>query len=334
MTARVKKRDYYTNKLSQLEEELAAVESDWKDAPGERERLKLDRAAAKIIEEIEKIEDKLSELDAKDSAKNVRENQLEKILQKINFTEAKKTADRLKDKLGRDGGAVLLFLQKSKKQMGNYCVEEVINVIMGDQVVDGEIAGAYQRYPVDVGSAISQYNENEFLVRLASHFGIQESTDNVELSRELRVKIRDSLDSGTTIFLEIKSFDDLLEQEAFMKWFVEQFWQPLIDEIAQVSKKYKSKFIVALIADSQVLSDCSAHYFCDGEPFDCYKLIELPLPDWTFDDIHTWLVRFKNLSASMKGKTNPELERIAKKIHRESEGTPQSICVSLREQFL
>jgi len=329
-----KERDFYTKQLANLEQRLATVSSDLESATFGESWLTLTKRSDQLLAQIEEIDSKLKELDSENPDLNVRDRSLEKMLQKIDFVEAKKTAAAIKDKLSKDGGSVLLFLQKSKKQMGHYCVEEVINVIMGDQIVGGEIIGAYRRYSIDLGSAISQYNETEFLIRLASHFNVEESTDLVALSQSLREKIRLSIDSGTTIFIEIKSLDELLEQKEFLRWFITEFWGPLINEVVTVSRNYKSKFIVALVADSQILPDCPPDYFCSDAAFDCYKMLELPLPNWTIEDIHDWLVRFRTSLPKMKTKEVAELKQVAKKIHRDSEGTPESVCVSLREKFL
>jgi len=332
--AESRRRKYYTAQIARLEEELAAVESDLGSALSEADRVRLKRRAEQLLDEIEDCEQKLEELDSQSSSQNIKENNLEKIFYKIDFKQAKQTASRIKNELNEDGGAVLFFLQKSKKQMGDYCVEEVINVIMGDQIIDGQIMGAYRRYSVDLGSAISQYNESEFLIRLASYFNVSISDDIKELSQQLKDNILKSIDAGNTIFLEIKSIDDLLEQEAFLAWFIDQFWKPLIDDLKVVSKTYKSKFIVALIADSQILDDCSSDYFCDGSVFDCYKMLELSVPNWTMDDIYEWLIPFRTLSRRMKDWSDQELKTFAKRLYRDSDGTPESVCVSLRKEFL
>lgn len=326
-------RDFYTRQISTLLERLAAVESDLASASSSESQLTLEKRAVEILKQISGWEDKLDELDSKDQDPNVRDRRLEKTLQKIDFVEAKKAAGLIKEKLNQTGGSVLFLLRRSKRQMGRYCIEEVLDVIMAEQIIEGQIIGDFRRYSVDLGSAISHYNECEFLIRLASYFGLEASTDWVALSQQLRDRIRSSIDQGTTIFLEIKSLDDLLEQEFFLGWFIEEFWKPLMDEVVAVSQKYRSKFIVALIADSQILSDCSPDYFCHIRQFDCYKMLELPLPNWTVDDIQDWLMRFRTLSTVMKEKTDAELKTMAKKIHRDSEGTPESVCVSLREQF-
>jgi hypothetical protein len=329
-----KRRDFYTKQLNEINEKLAAVESDLESTTESEKWRSLKNRAEQLLTEYEEVDAKLAELDSKNPSQNIRDRTLEKTLQKINFTDAKRTANLIRDRLNRDGGSVLFLLQKSKRQMGHYCVEEVINVIMSEQIVDGQIIGSYRRYSVDLGSAISQYNETEFLIRLASHFNIDSSAALEEVSQRIRKKIRSSIGDGTTIFLEIKSLDDLLEQEEFLEWFIKEFWKPLIDEITVVSKIYRSKFIVALIADSQILLDRSPDYFCDNDSFDRYKMLELPLPNWTVEDIEDWLIRFRVLLASMEGKTDAEFRQVARKIHRGSEGIPESVDVSLRGMFV
>lgn len=335
-SATARRRDFYTKQLARLEEELAAVELDLETVADERSKIKLDKQAERLLTEIESTESKLAELDAESPDHNVRDRGLEKVLQKIDFIKEKNTASQIKDRLSKEGGAVLFFLQKSKRQMGRYCLEEVLSVILGDQIIDGQVMGAYRRYSIDLDSAISQCNEIEFLNRLASHFNISlhEQDGHDDLSRQLREKIKSSIDDGTTIFLEIRGVDDLLEESDFLAWFIQEFWTPLIDNVTAVSQKYKSKFIVALVADSHVLSDCPPDYFCDDNSIDCYKLLELPLPNWSIDDIHDWLVRFRTLSAKVQQKNDAELRKVAQKVHRDSEGTPQNICANLRELFL
>ena len=299
----------------------------------------LHKKAEQILKNIDQVEAKLVECDAESSEKSVRDRSFEKALQKIDFVKAKESAARIRQELNQEGGAVLFFLQQTKMQMGQFCVEEVLNVILGDQIIDGQVVGAYRKYSVDLDSAISQFNEVEFLIRLASYLKIEALADTAELSQQIREQIRDSIDNGMTIFLEIKSLDELLEQEEFLGWFIKDFWTPLIDQVSAVSKEFKSKFIVALIADSQILPDCTSpdyplEFFCAEDTFDCYKLINLPLPNWSVDDIQDWLIRFRPLSPKLQQERTAELKRIAKKVHRDSgNGIPQNVCINLRSYF-
>lgn len=332
-----RRRQFYTKQLAQLEESLAAVEIDIETAATERDRLRLAKDAESLLGKIDDLEAKLAECDAASTTPAVRNRGFEKALQKLDFHKAKATAALIRQKLNEEGGAVLFFLQKTKKQMGHFCIEEVLQVLLGDQIVDGQVIGAYRRYSVDLDSAISRFDEVEFLIRLASYLNLEESQDVVRLQQQICETIRISIDEGTTIFLEIKSLDDLLEHANFLNWFIEEFWKPLIDEVSAVSQKFKSKFIVALVADSEILNctapDYPATYFCEGEAYDCYKMLDLPLPNWSEMDIFDWLVRFRTLSPNLKGEDTAALRRRAKKIHRDSEGTPQNVCANLQELF-
>ncbi|MDF5720478.1 MAG: hypothetical protein PUP91_08330, partial [Rhizonema sp. PD37] len=101
-----------------------------------------------------------------------------------------------------------------------------------------------------------------------------------------------------------------------------------ICELESIFQKYsKIRFIVALIAKSQVFPDSSlSDYFCIKNPFDYRKMIELPLPDWTIENIKNWLVNFQGLSKS-------ESYQLAKRIYSESEGTPSVVCSILERDF-
>ncbi|TVP63146.1 MAG: hypothetical protein EA342_18370 [Leptolyngbya sp. LCM1.Bin17] len=332
-----RRREFHTKQLAQLEEKLAAVEADLEAAPTESKRLPLEKEAEQLLTKIDQVEAKLAQCDASASEQGVRDRNFEKALQKIDFIQAKEIAALIRQQLTQDGGAVLFFLQRTRMQMGHFCVAEVLNVILGDQIIDGQVVGAYRKYSIDLNSAISQLNETEFLIRLGSYLNLDAQGDAKTLARQIRETIRNSIDSGTTIFLEIKSLDDLLEQQDFLAWFIDDFWKPLIDEVAAVSQEFKSKFIVALIADSQILPDCSdpdypIAYFCAEAAFDCYKMMSLPLPNWSVEDIQDWLMRFRPLFPKLQHETKDNLKRMAKRVHRMSgDGIPQNVCANLQE---
>ncbi len=109
---------------------------------------------------------------------------------------------------------------------------------------------------------------------------------------------------------------------------MKNFWKNVINELNPVFEKYSNiRFVVALIAKSQVFSDCcSLDYFCEQDTFDYRKIIELPLPKWTVKDIQNWLTIHLGLSKS-------ESQKKARQIHRESEGTPHTICSILERIY-
>jgi len=329
------RRDFYIQQRARKEEELAAIEAQLEGTLSAVQEIKLHREAENILKKIEELDEKLRELDAETtSTPHVRELNIERTFSKIDFHRARKIATGIHHDLKKEGGAVLFFVQKAKKQMGQYCVDEVLNILMGDQIIDGQIYGDYRRFSIDLGSAISEYNEAELLTRLASYFNLEVTSDLSQVSKALRHEICASLSVGCTLFFEIRSLDDLIEQESFIHWFLQDFWQPLVAAVDTLKGHYRSKVIFALMADSQILADCSLNYFCEEQSFNPGKILELPVPDWTVQDIRDWLIRFGNVFDRTRTLTEQDIDQIARRIHRDSEGTPESVCLRLRERFL
>jgi len=329
------RRDFYIQQRARKEEELAALESQLEGTLSAVQEIKLNREAENILKKIEELDEKLRELDAETtSSTHVRELNIERTFSKIDFHHARRIATHIHHDLKKEGGAVLFFIQKSKKQMGQYCMDEVLNILMGDQMIDGQIYGDYRRFSIDLGSAISDYNEAELLARLASYFNLNITADLTQLSHSIQQEICSSLSVGCTLFFEIRSLDDLIEQESFMQWFLKDFWQPLVNQIDALKDKYRSKVIFVLMADSQILTDCSLPYFCNEHAFDPNKLLELPVPDWTPQDIRDWLIRFGRVFDRTRSLTEQDIDQLTRRIHRDSEGTPESVCLRLRERFL
>ncbi len=318
------RRKFYSKRLAQKQEELAAIDTQLEGYLSKKDELKLNRDAEKLLEEIEELERKLSELDvAPDNTnQNILHLSLEKSFQKIDFSKSKGIAQSINSKFGDASGAILLFLQRSTKQKGSYCINEVLDLIVSDRKIGEDFIGDFRPYPVDLGSPISEFNEFEFSKRLASHL----SQNSEESLHNCIKRLCLSLRGGSTIFIRVENWDSIIDQKKFLDWFIEEFWNPLTNEITPVFGEFsKIRFIVALIAKSQVFRDCSSlpPYFCTEDTFDPCKAIELPLPDWTVDDIGSWLINFKGLS-------NLESQQLALQIHRESEGTPDTICSILR----
>ncbi|MHC5717042.1 MAG: hypothetical protein ACYTX0_34240 [Nostoc sp.] len=238
---------------------------------------------------------------------------------------SKGIANSVNNQLGHNSGAILLFLQRCTKQKGSYCLNEVLDLMISDRRIGDNIIGDFRPYPIDLGSAISEFNKNEFSKRLASHFS-QES--EVPLCNSIKT-LCSSIKGGSTIFIKIENWDSVAEKEIFLNWFIEEFWQKVICELEPIFQEYsKIRFIVALIAKSQVFSDCSSlsDYFCTNNNFDYRKIIELPLLDWTVEDIKNWLINFQGFS-------NVKSLQLADRIYRESEGTPSVICSILEKEF-
>ncbi|NEP14291.1 MAG: hypothetical protein F6K14_29675 [Symploca sp. SIO2C1] len=321
------RRDFYKKRLTQKSQELAAIESQLEGVLSNVDELKLTNQAECLMGEIEELDQKLSKLEATNpnSNPNTRHLNLEKSFQKIDFSEAKRITRSINSRFGDASGAILLFLQRSTKQKGNYCLNEVLDLLVTDRKVGGQMIGYYRKYEIDLDSPISEFNEIEFAKRLANYFGLDSETD---LKNSIK-KLCSSLCGGSTIFIEVKNLDSVIDQEKFLDWFFKEFWQPVINELRPTFVEFSQiRFILALVAKSKLTPDCSSlsTYFCKEDTFEPCKAIELPLPDWTVDDIDKWLIKFRGLS-------NRDSKKLALQIHRESEGTPDTICSILERKF-
>lgn len=329
------RKEHYQKCLALKKEELSAVFAQIGTTTNKVESLKLSRQSEEILSEIENLEEKLSQLGASKSDRNIIERKLEKSFQKIDYSETRRIADLIKKQFERDGGAIILFLQRSKKQLGKYCVEELIEMLMSNQIIDGEIEGDYQRYPIDIGNVSYPPNKAGFIQGISEHLEINLVLDVEEALTQIRGSIYSSLSIGSTRFIEIKGINKLTDREEFLNWFIGKFWQPLIVEKNTLLKQNKNKLIAVLIADSQFNINCySSVYFCHESIFTPDKIIEITLSNWTLNEIYDWLIRFRKLSTRFEKMQQEDIERVAREIHEESEGTPESVCLELRKRFL
>nr|WP_282453091.1 hypothetical protein [Brasilonema octagenarum] len=167
-------------------------------------------------------------------------------------------------------------------------------------------------------------NEIEFSQRLASYLNM----NSEEPLHKIIKKLCSSLCGGSTVFIKIENWDSVIDKEKFLDWFIEKFWKVLVNELESIFQEYsRIRFIVALTAKSKVFPYClSIPHFCTEDTFDSCKILELPLPDWTVEDIRNWLINFRGLS-------NSKSQQLALQIHQESEGTPDTICSILERDF-
>ena len=317
-------REFWVRRLTAKQQELALVEAQLEEETNLGDEDKLLKKAERLLKEIETANNKISELDKNDTNSNVSHLSLEKSFQKIDNDLAKEIAQSIKNRFGDNSGAILIFLQRSTKQKGSYCINEFLDLIISDRKIGGEILGDFRPYPVDLGSSISNFNEAEFTERLGS----QLSPNSEETLDKIIKKLCSSLRGGSTVFIKVQKWDSVIEKKKFLDWFMKNFWEKVIGELDSVFQKYsKIRFIVVLIAKSKVFSDCcSLDYFCSKDTFDPRKILELPLSDWNVDDIKGWLKLVQGLS-------DEESQRLAQQYYEESEGTPDTICSILEREF-
>lgn len=329
------RQEYYEKLLEQKKEELTAVLRQQGKALSDIDKVRLNRQAEELLQEIEKLESQISNI-KKTFNKNHIENQLEKSLQKIDFNQARKIAESLKQQYEKEGGAILLFLHKSKKQLGKYCVEEFIDIITSNQI------GTCPRRTIDFDSPTYTPNKDGFIHAISGYLGITVNSEleqnEEQLLSEIHNKISSSLSLGDNLFFEIRSINRLNDKEEFISWFIQRFWNTFIINNQSSLQQKRNRLIFALIANSKFTLEPDNIYFCQEQEVTLNhdKMIKIPLLDWSVEDISNWLISHYKLFPRFANRQNLNCDQIyteAKNIHEETDGTPESVCLKLKEYF-
>jgi hypothetical protein len=328
------RRNFNNRRLASLQSELSEIEYDIETAKTNSERSKFKKDAEKILNEIDKLEALLNEDDRNSKVSGVRINALDTTLRKVDFTQARNIASQLKTVFeSEDGGSTILVLQKTSKQMGYNCLDEMLSTIFEHEIQDihiqNKIASLCKVYKADLASSASEGFALGCLKLLSGYNGPMNSSDDVlNLGRTFRKSLCDSLRSGDRVLILVKDWH-YVEPEKFLVWFVEDFWKPLLDEVKKsVLPEYGCIKIVAVLASGGAIrSDCLSNIkLCSLDSFHPHHVIDVPLPDWTVEDIQKWFMDVQKLGRN-------ESFRLAQQFYADSDGTPQTVCSMLKEKY-
>ena len=179
-------------------------------------------------------------------------------------------------------------------------------------------------------SSHQEANPRDFLRYLAEKFSVPTCDELPKHTNEIISKICKSLRSGNILFIQIDIYD-LSSQDTFLDWFVQQFWCILVDKLPEISQENPFIKLIAVLSirgsipEDLLLSDLC----CESNEFDSKKILELPLEKWTDQEIKKWLLRFSGLTADHIGVNRQEIEGMAKRIHRLTEGRPSDVYSEL-----
>jgi hypothetical protein len=223
-------------------------------------------------------------------------------------------------------------LQRTVKQLGEVCLYEILTTVFGrdmqEILLKSKKDGSCKVYTANLASVVTGGTSLECLKLLSGYEGQPTSHhDMLSLGERFRKSLCETLRSGDRVLILIKDWHRV-EPQVFLSWFMTEFWQPLISDIQRlVFPEYgRIKVIAVLASGSQVPLEClSGVPFCSIESFTPQHILDVPLPDWTVDDIEKWYMDVQKL-----GRT--ESRRLANQLHADSDGTPQTICSVLKER--
>lgn len=244
---------------------------------------------------------------------------LQSKLPKIDFKSLEPTLNKLLAH-SEQGCAALLLLQNSYTMGGEWCTAR-IRVLLQDQTSD------FKHWPVSFDPR-ERTDKLAVLQGLASYMNLAPQQDqSLEAFAQAVIEtMMGSLQSGSIVFIELKKWEYLEPGPQVLDWFME-FWQAIVDALAEASQHLRQIKIFALIvADPRLPQQhIKAEYQCSARQFEKTKILELRLKKWTLRDIQDWMGAYSGLTA-------PQIDRIARKIHGATQGLPSAVARALLEE--
>lgn len=304
--------------------EFEIVSQQIDETNDEVERSRLTRKSDNIYAELKAIDRELKQIDIKSSSPNIRYLSLEQDLPKIDFNEIMESIDQMIREFRKGAkGDALLLIQESFAMCGDLCIRRIQETLKQE-------TGDFKHIEIEF-SPEGYLDKIGFLNKLADYFNIDFTKAPEKFEQDfvkmIIEKICSSIQGGSILFLEVRKWDELPCQEDFFKWFITEFWTPLIVCLENITKTYRHvKFIAAIIADTEFSSDC-LDLPCFSPQDNSFRMLSLPLKNWTFEEIQDWLECYPGLH-------NSRSSQLANRIYKASQkGLPQLVYTALMKEF-
>lgn len=318
------------NQKKELMGQYAILISQQTNALSDIDKRKLQNQIDELEKEIENLENKIRQLKPvnKDDHQPYRSyhNVWEDKLPQLNFKKSKRIIQDIFSRL-EDGGEeqALFLLQRSRTMRGDLCIKHIKLLLQSMDIGDW--------YPPFEYSFLRHQPSSPevFLNALASRFSVESlQADSSKLITLILDKVCKSLVAGN-VFLLLVEFS-LRPNDAFLGWFVNEFWCPLVKHLNVHRDEHPFIKVVGVLAvRNEISKTClPIDLCCKKQKFDSRKILELPLENWSDREIHEWLSKHSKLSELGYGQT--QLKTMAETIYAESEkGKPLSAYDSLME---
>jgi hypothetical protein len=327
-------RDLYEKQLARKHQQLATINEQLDTVLDRVDENKLMKSGEQVSLEIADLEKKLAVIGTKEKSETFSITDFKSTLRKIDFQEARGIAEKLHAQFqNQELGTAVFLLQKSRKQMGEYCLDEMLSTIFKSNIqnvfLKPKEGGNYVSHIVG-GDDVYEKTALGFLRKISESNGIEVAENLLTLNQAVRRLFCSSLRSGDCLLILIKDFhvsDDSQGFVDFATWFLQDFWKSLIDEIQQeVLPKYGRIKVIAALTSSSMIDEAylKSLDFGDINKFNPYQLLDIPLPDWNKSDIESWLIEFRRMERC-------DSQKKAQSAYDGSDGTPQTICNTLQE---
>jgi Caspase domain/inactive STAND/Effector-associated domain 9 len=241
-------------------------------------------------------------------------------LPKIDFDEVMDGIDDLIQSFRTERGDALLLLQESLSMSGDLCLQRIRDEFKSK-------TGNFRFYELEFYSG-EELNDYGWLHGLSGYFGLTVGSKPEELAKLVIEKICQSVKSGSTIFLEIRKWDDLPCQEDTLAWFMKHFWIPLVQCLDDRTAYPRVKFIAVIVVDDELSPACFAESCLAENQVVPFRWLNLPLRNWREDEIQEWLETYPGIG-------NPRSINLSNRFFKASKkGVPSLVCHALEKELL
>lgn len=274
--------------------------------------------------QIEKLFDKIKRFEYKIDKLQFPSDQIiidDESLCLIDFKKAMEIFNKIQGQFDDEGDVALFFIEEYIIKRGNLCLIRFKDLIQSE------------KYRAQINYWQFESNNFQILInKIAGKNGIIEQDLTME---HLIEKIGNSFHDNYTLFIEITcDIKDKDEIETFIHRLIHEFWQPLRKKIKQVTEEFEGIKVVAVIVSyfSEISSSNSlSNYFNNHDEYDFFardKLVNIPLENWTQNDIYQWLITIDDSLGKRKRK------KIAQEICEKTiDGAPNNICYFLQTEL-
>ncbi|PAX57114.1 hypothetical protein [Brunnivagina elsteri] len=307
-------------KLASLSEQCTVVNEQMNSERDARSHLLLKKQGDELLEQMKQVEMELNQLEASENNPNQKYIDIKKNLPEIDFDKARKLINKELEKKEIES---LFFLENSHSMAGELCISIIRNLLEKNH-------GNPRHFPIGI-NIMSRQDHFGILEPLAKqlqvHTVFQDNTDIQESTNEIINKICQSICTGSVIFFEINNWNNLTNQCEIIRWFLDDFWQPLVSKCKNKKDTPGIKIICVIDAEYPIESEYK-------QVFKNYsKLIELPLTTWNEKHINEWLVRYSSCFINYQSNlTGSKINEIGKQIFlKTNKGIPRMVSQELED---
>jgi inactive STAND len=295
------RRALYQRQIKNLYKRLAQVEADLVVAPTQELRGQLEDRLEQIIKAIENYEQKVDTFGSENNLRMI-SNHWEHQLHRIDYGSAKEMINKSLKPISEKSGSALFLIQQSREYCSHYCIQHLRNYL--------EEYGTLNRpYIIEFSHWDSPCPEL-FLNKLGEELKVEISSVTAIDTEAVIDAFAQVLRQCNILFLQVSLV--LVEtDDAFLNWFINNFWCALINRLPTLSRHNPCINLIGIVSIGGTLSQGAIQCGCED------KIFRLPQEKWQEADILRWLRKFSGVA-----KSDESFQKLSKSIFAVSQGTP------------